>query len=132
MSEAYDRALKESGLEDVQPRYRQLLVRLKNENPAAYATAVERYKNDVEAKAGDADDPVGLWLAYGAWLAGQIEPGRVVAIAENGRAASTEPTSEPGGLLVHLPDATNRRGFVLAMPSAPSPAQQETAALLCE
>jgi hypothetical protein len=35
-------------------------------------------------------------------------------------------------MLIHLPDDARRRGFVLAMPTDPSPAQKETAALLCE
>ena len=35
-------------------------------------------------------------------------------------------------MLIHLPDAANRKGFLIAMPADPSEAQQATADLLCE
>ncbi len=131
--EAYERALVEHGLADVQPLYRQLLRRLKTEDPAAYEEAVARYRDQVEAAVDTgAGDPVGVWLAYGAWLAPRLAPGALLRIADNGR-AEPAPTPPPAGaMLIHLPDDARRRGFVLAMPTDPSPAQKETAALLCE
>ena len=132
-SDAYARALEEHELEDVQPLYRALLRKLKSQDAATYEEAVARYRDDVEAVEATSDtDPVAVWLAYGCWLAETIEPGSLTAIADNGRAEPTTEVPPPGRMLIHLPEATNRRGFVLAMPSEPTPAQRETAALLCE
>ena len=86
MSDAYSDALNAAGLEDVQPRYRQLLLKLKAEDATAYEDAVARYRADVESAAAESTDVVRVWLDYGAWLAEQIAPGRLVTIAENGRA----------------------------------------------
>lgn len=133
MSDAYGRALAEHGLADLQPLYRRLLRRLKGADAAAYEEAVARYRDEVEtAVERGEEDPVEVWLAYGAWLAPRLAPGRVLRILENGRA---EPASFPppvGAMLIHLPKDRKQRGFVLAMPAEASPAQQETAALLCE
>jgi hypothetical protein len=132
-SDAYARSLGEHGLEDVQPLYRALLRKLKSQDTSAYEQAVARYRADVETVEATSDtDPVAVWLAYGCWLAETIEPGAVKAIAGNGRAEATTGLPPLGRMLIHLPEATNRRGFVLAMPSKATPAQRETAALLCE
>lgn len=129
MSDAYQAALARHGLEDVQPLYRRLLVRLKAQDPAAYEEAVARYRDDVEAASENTLDP---WIAYGRWLAARIAPGSLKTIAPNGRARDASEPVPLGELLVHLPDDTKRRGFVVAMPAEPSDAQRETAALLCE
>lgn len=132
MSETYERALEEHGLIDVQPHYRKLLLRLKAQDAARYDAAVARYRADVEEKAPGSPEPLAVWLAYGAWLAGQIEPGILMSISETGLAAPAADPPPMGPMLIHLPEARNRRGFVVAMPSSPSAAQRETAALLCE
>jgi hypothetical protein len=133
VSDAYARSLEKHGLEDVQPLYRALLRKLKSLDAAAYEEAVARYREDVEATETTSDtDPAAVWLAYGCWLAGRIEPGSLTTIADNGRAEATTEPPPLGPMLIHLPEATNRRGFVLAMPSKATPAQRETAALLCE
>jgi hypothetical protein len=132
-SDAYARSLEEHGLEDVQPLYRTLLRKLKSQDASAYEQAVARYRADVETVEATSDtDPVAVWLAYGCWLAKTIEPGSLTAIAGNGRAEATTELPPLGRMLIHLPEATNRRGFVLAMPTKATPAQRETAALLCE
>lgn len=132
MSDAYARSLEEHGLEDVQPLYRQLLRRLRPLDPDAYDEAVGRYHEEVESAVEDSDDPVEVWVRYGVWLAPHLAPGSLMTIAENGRA---DPAPDPpplGAMLIYLPDDTRTRGFVLAMPSEATPAQRETAALLCE
>ena len=131
MSDTYSRALAEHGLDDVQPRYRKLLLTLKAQDAASYEAAVARYRTDVEEKARASADPLAEWLAYGAWLAAQIEPGDLVTIFENGRAENTAGPAPAGPMLIHLPSAPNRRGLLIAMPASPSEAQRETAALLC-
>jgi hypothetical protein len=133
VSDAYARALENHGLDDVQPLYRALLRKLKSLDAAAYEEAVARYREDVEAAETTSDvDPLEVWLAYGCWLAEKIETGSLMTIADNGRAEAATETPQPGPMLIHLPEAMNRRGFVLAMPSNATPAQRETAALLCE
>jgi hypothetical protein len=133
VNDAYARSLEEHGLEDVQPLYRVLLRKLKSQDASAYEQAVARYREDVEAVGATSGvDPVAMWLAYGCWLAEIIEPGSLMTIGDNGRAEATTEAPAPGHMLIHLPEATNRRGFVLAMPSDATPAQRETAALLCE
>ena len=131
MREAYTQALAEHGMEDVQPLYRQLLLRLKARDEGAYERAVARYRSDVEGAAGGGE-VLAAWLSYGAWLASSLEPGGLFTISEDGLAARTPDPLPSGSMLVHLPDAANRKGFVIAMPAAPSEAQRATADLLCE
>ncbi|MYH10628.1 MAG: hypothetical protein F4012_00525 [Gemmatimonadales bacterium] len=131
MTETYAQALAEHGIEDVQPLYRQLLLRLKTRDGEAYERAVARYRSEVESVAGD-DDTLAAWLSYGAWLASRLEPGNLFTISEEGLAARAPDPFPTGPMLIHLPDAANRKGFVIAMPATPSEAQRATADLLCE
>lgn len=131
MSDRYRQALDAYGLEDLQPLYRRLLVRLKSANAAAYEEAVARYRSDVEAVVDDADDPVALWIGYGAWLAPRLAPGELMTVDENGRARSAESPPPLGTMLMHLPGDRKHPAILLAMPADPSPAQRETAELLC-
>lgn len=130
-SDAYGEALAKHGLQDVQPLYRQLLLRLKAQDSTAYDEAVARYKDDVEASVKDAGDPVAVWVEYGVWLAPKLMPGTLMAVNENGLASPADAPPPLGPMLMHLPDDQKVRGLVLAMPADPSPAQKETAALLC-
>lgn len=131
MSDSYAQGLARHGLDDVQPLYRQLLLRLKSHDAAAYEEAVARYRERVESAVDDADDPVAIWVEYGTWLAPRLMPGKVKAIDEEGRATDAGSPAPLGPLLVHLPDDQKSSALLLAMPSSPSPAQRETAALLC-
>ncbi|MDE2720323.1 hypothetical protein [Candidatus Palauibacter polyketidifaciens] len=131
MTETYAQALAEHGIEDVQPLYRQLLLRLKTRDGEAYERAVARYRSEVEGVAGG-DDTLAAWLSYGAWLASRLEPGNLFTISEEGLAARAPDPFPSGPMLIHLPDAANRKGFVIAMPATPSEAQRATADLLCE
>ena len=128
---SYADSLAAHGLADVQPLYRKLLVRLKAQDDASYEEAVARYRDDVEAVVRDAHDPVAVWVAYGAWLAPRIAGGELMAVDENGRARPAGSPPPLGPMLMHLPEDARERGLVLAMPADPSPAQRETAALLC-
>jgi hypothetical protein len=74
---------------------------------------------------------VAVWVTYGAWLAPRLAPGETLAVDGNGRAVASGTPPPLGPMLMHLPEDTKVRGFVLAMPANPSSAQTETAALLC-
>lgn len=133
MSDAYERGLAECGLADLQPLYRRLLRKLKSVDDAAYDEAVSRYREEVEGAVERGEgDPVGVWLAYGVWLAPRLAPGTLLRITEHGRAEPAPSPPPAGPMLIHLPEDPKRRGYVLAMPAEASPAQKETAALLCE
>ncbi|MFV1985702.1 MAG: hypothetical protein ACC682_00360 [Gemmatimonadota bacterium] len=131
MSDAYSDSLAKHGLADVQPLYRQLLLRLKSQDAAGYEEAVVRYRDEVEDVADGADDPVRVWVDYGIWLAPRLAAGTLRAVNEEGLASAVDAPPPLGPLLMHLPDDQKIRGIVLAMPASPSTAQQETAALLC-
>ncbi|WP_419949561.1 hypothetical protein [Candidatus Palauibacter sp.] len=128
---AYTEALAAHGIEDVQPRYRRLLLALKARDAAAYERAVERYRSEV-AEVASGSEALAAWLSYGAWLASRIEPGRLVTISTEGLATPAPDPAPPGPMLIHLPDAPNRKALVVAMPVDPSEAQRATVDLLCE
>ena len=128
---AYAEALAAHGIEDVQPRYRRLLVELKARDAAAYERAVARYRSEVEG-AASGSEALAVWLSYGAWLASRIAPGRLVAISTEGLATPAPDSAPSGPMLIHLPDAPKRKALVVAMPVDPSEAQRATADLLCE
>ncbi len=131
MSERYETALAEHGLEDVQPRYRRLLLELKARDAALYAQAVKRYKVEVETKQ---EDPTILdaWVGYGAWLASHLAPGQLVSIDENGRSRPVSGAPPLGSFLMQVPSESRQRALVVTLPNEPSDAQRETASLLCE
>jgi len=130
-SEAYRAALSHHAICDVQPVYRQFLRRLKANNAGLYEEAVERYQADVVSGADVDSDPLLRWVRYGAWLAGQIAPGRLVAVDREGRARKPDGPPPLGPLLLHLPEGTGERGVPIAVPADPSEAQEATRKLLC-
>jgi len=127
-----DEALQKAGLADMRPVYRKLLVQLKQADPAAFQEATRRYRDDLEpAVSGGDADPISAWLDYGCWLAGRITEGRAMAIDTTGRARPFEPSApDTGTMILHVPDDDRARAIALAMPSAPSESQRETAELL--
>jgi len=131
VSDAYETALGEYGLEDVQPRYRRLLLELKGRDPSSYDRAVERYKSDVEARQ-DERAVLDAWVEYGAWLASVLAPGQLVSIEENGRSRPVTGSPPLGTFLMQVPSEARQRALVVTIPSEPSDAQRETASLLCE
>jgi hypothetical protein len=130
VSDPYAASLERHGLEDVQPLYRQLLLRLKSQDPAAYEEAVARYRDEVEGAVEGAEDPLAVWVNYGVWLAPRLAPGRLKTIDEHGLARDAGSPPPIGPMLLYLPDDQKVRAFVLAMPRDASRAQKETGALL--
>jgi hypothetical protein len=130
-SEAYRRALSHHGICDVQPVYRQFLRRLRANDAGLYEAAVERYQADVIGGAEVDSDPLLRWVRYGAWLAGQIAPGQLVAVDRQGRAGRLDGPPPLGPLLLHLPEGKGERGVTIALPADPSDAQEATRKLLC-
>ena len=130
-----DEALESAGLADMRPAYRRLLVRLKGVDPAAFEEASRRYRDELEpAIAGGDIDPITAWLGYGVWLAGLFADGRVLAIDATGRARPLDPATAPdaGTMVLHIPDDDRAPATLLAVPSAPSEPQRETAELLVD
>lgn len=127
----YRAALERHGLQDVQPLYRELLVRLKGADPELYRRAVSRYEEEVAPRLErEGEEPLVVWVGYGAWLAARLRAGRLVAIDESGLAETVEGDPPLGPLLLHLPDERNVPATVLALPADPSPAQGSTLELL--
>ena len=129
--DGYAEALARYQLADVQPFCRRMLLRLKERDRAAYEEAVSRYREQVEQEAAEAEEPLAVWIDYGAWLAARVSPGSLKVIDANGKASDAGDPPPLGPMLMHLPDDAKSRALVLAMPSAPSVAQEETASLLC-
>lgn len=128
----YRSALERHGVQDVQPLYRKLLVRLRSSDPEAYETAVARYEQSVVPGAErEKKDPVRLWVRYGIWLANRLQPGRVVAVDESGRSEPVVGEPPLGPLLLHLPDEARAPAVPLAVPAHPSRPQSVTVELLC-
>jgi len=128
-----DEALERAGLADMRPAYRRLLVRVKHSDPSAFEEASRRYREDLEpAIAAGVVDPISAWLEYGIWLAGRFAEGRPLTIDSSGRARPFDPASAPGGgvMIVHVPEDDRAPATLLAMPSAPTDPQRETAGLL--
>jgi hypothetical protein len=128
-----DEALQRSGLADMRPAYRRLLVRLKSSDPAAFEEASRRYRDELEPSIAGGDvDPIAAWLEYGIWLAGRFATGRLLEIDSSGRARPCNSGSPPGfGVMVlHVPEDDRAPAIVLAIPSTPSAPQRETADLL--
>lgn len=127
----YRAALERHGLRDVQPLYRELLLRLKAADPDLYRRAVTRYEEEVVPRLEGEEEPLAVWVGYGAWLAARLQAGRVVAIDESGRAETVDGDPPLGPLLLHLPDERDVPATVLALPADPSPPQRTTVELLC-
>ena len=128
-----DDALERAGLADMRPAYRRLLVRLKSSDPAAFEEASRRYRDELEpAIASGSIDPITVWLKYGIWLADQFGEGRALAIDSSGRARPFDPSTTPDGgtMILHVPEDDRKPATLLALPSAPSDPQRETADLL--
>jgi len=125
-----EEALEARGLADPRALYRDLLRRLRQDDPAAYEEAVRRYERDLGGAAGG-ERPVEAWIAYGRWLAERLCPGRDVAVDREGRARELAEGEVPeGALLLHLPEKRNVRALTLSLPVDPTPPQDATRELL--
>jgi len=125
------RALEAGGWADMRPAYRDLLRRLKQRDESAFEEASRRYRDDVvPAIAGGEADPIAIWLAYGAWLAGRFGDGRLAKLDGSGLATSADAESEFGHVLLYLPEDASDAAITLLRPAEPSPAQQAALELL--
>jgi hypothetical protein len=125
-------ALAASGLDDGRPAYRRRLRALRESNPAAFEEALRHYDAVVvPALCGDAD-PVSTWIEYGVWLGGLTGEGRLVSIDASGRASPFHGRYPPGALVLHMPSDSAEEIIPVAVPAAPTAAQQATVWLLIE
>lgn len=126
----YEEALEREGVADLRPGLRQLVVRLKKGDPAAYEEALKRYEEElVPSVAAGAAEPLAAWIAYGAWLAARLEPGRAVGIDASGRADPLPEPPRPEDVVLHLPERGGP-AILLAAPRQPSEYQRAAIELL--
>jgi len=125
-------ALADAGLDDMRPAYRILLRRLKAQDPAAFSEATARYDEVLVPAIADGRDPVTAWLAYGAWIARRLLPGRLVQLDTTGLASDVtgDPEAHSDRVLLYLPDPEKESAIPIACPLEPSPAQQIALQLL--
>jgi len=126
-------ALERSGLADMRPAYRKLLLQLKKADPAAFDEATRRYQEELEPSiAGGAADPIAAWLEYGIWIAARLSGGRPMTIDPTGRARDFDSGSlpGPGDMVLFMPDDDRAPVRLLAVPGEPTDPQKESAALL--
>jgi hypothetical protein len=123
-------ALRERGVADPRDAYRQRLRALREVDETLFDRAREHYNASVlPALAGDSD-ALAEWIDYGRFLAELLAPGRIVAIDRTGRALPYVPPPPADTMLLHVPSDGGRPIVTLALPAAPSPAQQATYDLL--
>lgn len=117
-------------MRDPRQPYRDRLRLLREQHPDAFDRAVEHYETRVLPELAAADDPLDVWMRYGAFLAQLTATGRPWRIDSAGRASSLEPPLAPGDLVLFVPDDTASDVLVMAEPAAPSAAQNATIDLL--
>src|SRR5215510_1728009 len=81
-----DEAVAESGFEDPRVQLRRRLKHLKENQPAAFAQAIEYYEQDLVPRVAQGGDPIDEWLEYGKQLGELTSPGRTLGVDESGRA----------------------------------------------
>ncbi|MFQ5529418.1 MAG: hypothetical protein ACE5FP_03640 [Gemmatimonadota bacterium] len=125
-------ALAASGLADLRPAYRALLLRLRDADPGGFADAASRYDQVVAPAIEGGADPVSAWVGYGVWMARRLGAGRLVQLDETGLATDVagEPEAGAGTVLLFLPDAASESAIPIARPAEPSPAQRSALQLL--
>ena len=126
-----DSSLSRAGLEDPRPALRDLLRRLRAQDPEGFSEATDRYERVlVPAAASEDTDPLVAWIEYARWLTDRLAHGKAVKIDVTGRASSAPGEPEPGMLLIHIPDEQTTRAIVLLAPQQLSEPQRETVRLL--
>ena len=127
-----EKAFREHGLADMRPVYRALMRRLKARDERLFALATERYQSSLAPTLeAEGSDVVEAWIEYGAWLAAQLGPGRMVAVDETGMASDARVGPPPAGTaLLFLPDAGQEPAVAIARPAEPSEAVATTLRLL--
>ena len=114
----------------MRPAYRAMLRQLKKQDAARFDEATRRYEQELVPALTDGErDPIATWVEYGAWLAGETLPGRLLRLDESGLATPTDPDPRPGHVLLYLPDES-RPAIPIVLPADPSPSQQAALDLL--
>jgi hypothetical protein len=126
-----DAALAQSTFEDPRPAFRDRLRLFREEQPDAFAAALQYYENVlVPAVAAAESEPLSEWVQYGRRLGELSGPGKTMAIDTTGRARTHSGAARDGELLMHIPHDTATQVLALAVPRQLSPAQQATLDLL--
>ena len=126
-----DAALARSTFEDPRPAFRDRLRLFREEQPDAFAAALQYYENVlVPAVAATESEPLSEWVQYGRRLGELSGPGRTMAIDATGRARPHGSDAREGELLLHIPHDTATQVLALAVPRNLSAAQQATLDLL--
>ena len=115
----------------MRPAYRAMLRQLKKQDATRFDEATRKYETELVPALIDGErDPIAAWAEYGAWLAGETLPGRLLRLDESGLATPSDPRPVPGHVLLYLPDETSRPAVPIVLPADPSPAQQAALELL--
>lgn len=123
----FEAALTATGARDPRDYYRSQLRELKQSNPQGYADAVAYYQSTLVTSIAEQDaDPLRAWQSFGLRLAQFIAAGRAVAVDADGRSRPFEAPGNAGDMILHLPDARNRRALLVGLPPEPSAAQMAT------
>ncbi len=123
----FEAALAAAGARDPRDFYRSQLRELKQSNPQGYADAVAYYQSTLVTSIAEQDaDPLRAWQSFGLRLAQWTAAGRPVAVDAAGRSHPFEPPGNTGDMILHLPDARNRRAVLVGLPPEPSAAQMAT------
>ncbi|MEO5509122.1 MAG: hypothetical protein ABIS27_00730 [Longimicrobiales bacterium] len=115
---------------DPRPAYRGRLRALKEQQPEAFDRALRHYEDTVLPQLAGTEDAMGVWINYGATIAGFTAAGRLVSIDATGRAAAFALPVCEGTLVLHVPDDAAAPVLIAAAPATPAPAQQATLDLL--
>lgn len=127
-----EEALSRHRVQDVRPLYRQMLRRLRSVDEGAYESAVERYREELlPALVEEGEDPLALWVRYGAGLAARLAPGHIVAVDRTGKAERPREIPVSEALLLYLPEEARQPVWALVEPREPTPPQRATRDLLC-
>ncbi len=123
----FEAALAATGARDPRDYYRSQLRELKQSNPQGYADAVAYYQSTLVTSIAEQDaDPLRAWQSFGLRLAQLTAAGRPVAVDPAGRSHPFEPPGNVEDMILHLPDARNRRALLVGLPPEPSAAQMAT------
>ena len=125
-----DDAVAASGFEDPRIALRRRLKHLKDNQPTAFAKALEYYEQDLVPRIADGGDPLAEWLDYGRQLGDLTSPGRTMSVDASGRARPIRSGLEDQTLVLHIPHDTAADVLPLAVPRELSAAQQATLDLL--
>lgn len=122
-----EEALASSGARDPREFYRDMLRQLKADSVPNYHRAVEYYDAVLVAEiASGGKEPLRAWLGYGRTLAELMAPGLTVDVDRSGLSRPHDPDDCGDHLVLHIPEARNRRAILVGLPVELSGAQRAT------